>query len=106
VEGAEPDDVRRHEAFIDGYLRSAVDFGEQIDEETDIFFNALSVAYGEDTILLDTVHKSPDGEYEAYLPAVKYGELHETCASFSAAIAKGRAEIGGPWPRSGWVSWS
>lgn len=81
------------EAFIDGYLSGAADFGEQIDEESDIFLNALSVAYGEDTILLDTVHTSPDGEYEAYLLAVKYGELHESCASFSAAIAKGRAEI-------------
>jgi hypothetical protein len=84
-----------NEAFIDGYLSGAEDFGEEIDEEADIFLNALSVAYGEDTILLDTVHKSPDGEYAAYLLAVKYGELHETCASFSAAIAKGRAEIEG-----------
>lgn len=82
------------EAFIDGYRSGAEDFGEEIDEETDVFLNALSLAYGEDTILLDTVHKSPDGEYEAYLLAAKYGELHETCASFSAAIAKGRAEIG------------
>ncbi len=65
----------------------------EIDQETDIFLNALSVAYGEDTILLDTVHRSPDGEYEAYLLAVKYGELHETCSSFGAAIAKGRAQI-------------
>lgn len=81
------------EAFIDGYLSGAADFGEEIDEETDVFLNALSVAYGEDTILLDTVHLSPDGEYEAYLLAVKYGDLHERCASFSAAIAKGRAEI-------------
>ncbi len=81
------------EAFIDGYLSGAEDFQEEINEETDIFLNALSVAYGEDTILLDTVHKSPDGEYEAYLLAVKYGELHEPCASFSAAIAKGRAQI-------------
>lgn len=81
------------EAFIDGYLSGAEDFGEEIDEATDIFLNALSVAYGEDTILLDTVHRSPNGEYEAYLLAVKYGALHETCASFSAAIAKGRAEI-------------
>ena len=81
------------EAFVDGYLSGAEDSPDGIDEETDIFLNALSVAYGEDTILLDTVHKSPDGEYEAYLLAVKYGELHETCASFSAAIAKGRTEI-------------
>ena len=82
-----------NEAFIDAYLSGAEDFQEEIDEETDVFMNALSVAYGEDTILLDTVHKSPDGEYEAYLLAVKYGELHESCASFSAAIAKGRAQI-------------
>ena len=82
-----------NEAFIDGYLGGAEDVGEEVDEETDLFLNALSVAYGEDTILLDTLHKSPDGEYEAYLLAVKYGELHETCSSFSAAIAKGRAQI-------------
>ena len=46
-----------NEAFIDGYLSGAEDSREEIDEETDIFLNALSVAYGEDTILLDTVHK-------------------------------------------------
>lgn len=82
-----------HEAFIDAYLGSAGDCPGDLDEENDVFLNALSVAYGEDTILLDTVHKSPDGEYEAYLLAVKYGELHEACAGFSAVIAKGRAEI-------------
>jgi SMI1 / KNR4 family (SUKH-1) len=79
--------------FIDGYLSGAEDAEEEIDQDNDIFLNALSVAYGEDMILLDTVHKSPDGEYEAYLLAVKHGELHETCASFSAAIIKGRAQV-------------
>jgi len=34
-----------------------------------------------------------EGEYEAYLLAVKYGSLHGPCASFSEVIAKGRAEI-------------
>ena len=81
-----------HEAFIDGYREGADDFDEEIGEDN-IFLNALSLARGQDTILLDTRRVSAEGEYEAYLFAVKYGDLREPCTSFNEVIAKGRAQI-------------
>jgi hypothetical protein len=81
-----------HEAFIDGYREGTDDFDEEIGEDN-IFLNALSLARGQDTILLDTRRVSAEGEYEAYLFAVKYGDLREPCTSFNEVIAKGRAQI-------------
>ena len=81
-----------HDAFIDGRRDGFEDDGEDMPED-DVFLHALSVALGDDTILLDTRSISADGEYEAYLFAVNYGDLRDPCASFSEAIAKGLAQI-------------
>jgi hypothetical protein len=75
---------------LDAYRKAG---GLEVDGEDDIFLHALSLAQGEDTILLDTRSVSAEGEYDAYLFAVKYGALPEPCTSFSEVIAEGRAEI-------------
>jgi hypothetical protein len=80
------------EDFVDGMREAAEDAGLEIGED-DIFLNALSVARGEDTILLDTRSASAEGEYPAYLLHIGGGHLGEPCASFSEAIERGRAEI-------------
>lgn len=59
----------------------------------EFFGRCLSIARGEDAFLLDTREVSADGEYDAYLLAVKYGETEGPCKSFSELIALGRAEI-------------
>jgi len=59
------------------------------------FARCLNIAQGEDALLLDTSEVSADGEYDAYLFAIKYGELEAPCKSFSELIALGRAEIAG-----------
>lgn len=64
------------------------------EEDTIVFFGrCLSIARGEDAFLLDTGEVSADGEYDAYLLAVKYGDAEGPCKSFSELIALGRAEI-------------
>jgi hypothetical protein len=63
------------------------------DGNFEFFANCLNVARGEDAFLLDTTAVSADGEYEAYLFAVKYGDPGDALSSFSALIAEGRAEI-------------
>lgn len=78
--------------FIDGRREAFEDDDEEMGED-DIFLHALSIALGDDTILLDTRSVSAEGEYEAYILAVSSGELHEPSASFSEVIAKGRAQI-------------
>lgn len=81
-----------HDDFIDGFREAAEDAGEEIAED-EMFLHALSLAQGEDTILLDTRSASAEGEYEAYLLHVGGGHLSEPCMSFSEVIAQGRAEI-------------
>lgn len=66
----------------------------QVDDGVFEFFGrCLSIARGQDAFLLDTGEVSTDGEYDAYLFAVKYGETEGPCKSFSELIALGRAEI-------------
>lgn len=75
-----------HREFIDAYLEGG-DRGPD-----DFFLNTLSLARGEDTVLLDTRRVCADGEYEAYVFAVAFGHLDEPCASFSALVARNRAQ--------------
>ncbi len=58
-----------------------------------IFAHCLNIAQGQDAFLLDTREVSADGEYDAYLFAIKYGVLEPPCKSFSELIALGREEI-------------
>jgi SMI1 / KNR4 family (SUKH-1) len=58
-----------------------------------IFARCLNVTQGADAFLLDTGELSADGEYDAYLFAIKYGTLEPPCKSFSDLIALGREEI-------------
>ena len=87
-----------HDDFIDGFREAAEDVGDEIAED-EMFLHALSLAEGEDTILLDTRNASAEGEYEAYLLHVGGGHLSEPCSSFSEIIAHGRAEIEFVWSR-------
>lgn len=78
-----------HESFVAAYLRGAG--GGGVRGADDFYLRALSLARGEDTVLLDTRHVSADGEYAAYAFALAFGHLDEPCASFGALIAKSRA---------------
>lgn len=58
-----------------------------------IFARCLNVAQGSDAFLLDTGEVSAEGEYDAYLFAIKYGALASPCKSFGELIALGREEV-------------
>ncbi|MFE0687370.1 SMI1/KNR4 family protein [Streptomyces xiamenensis] len=62
-------------------------------EEEDVFRYGLQITRGEDVFLLDTSDVLENGEYRAYLLAVKYGELSDPCDSFSELLTVGREEI-------------
>ncbi|KES04866.1 hypothetical protein BU52_22755 [Streptomyces toyocaensis] len=66
--------------------------------DRDVLLHALCLTRGEDVILLDTRTASADGEYGAYLFAVKYGELDERYAGFGEVVLAGHAEI--EWHRT------
>jgi hypothetical protein len=85
---------------IDWFRSTHPEFVEAVQETDDdgyddIFEHCLNIARGEDAFLLDTRQVSADGEYDAYLLAVKYGELSAPCKSFSQLIVLGRAQIAG-----------
>ncbi|MFF6999585.1 SMI1/KNR4 family protein [Streptomyces sp. NPDC008313] len=75
---------RTHPAFVDSRRDT---------EDHDLFLHALCLTRGADAILLDTRTVSADGEYGAYLFAVKYGELDERYSSFDEVVLAGRSEI-------------
>ncbi|UMP06926.1 SMI1/KNR4 family protein [Amycolatopsis sp. EV170708-02-1] len=66
---------------------------DEDDESDDVFKYGLIVAEGEDLFLLDTSDVLDNGEYRAYLLAVKYGTLSEPCDSFSELLTLGRKEL-------------
>jgi hypothetical protein len=78
-----------HPEFVEALQET---FAED-DDYDDIFEHCLNIGWGEDAFLLDTRKVSADGEYDAYLLAVKYGEMSSRCRSFSELIALGRAQI-------------
>ena len=82
--------------FIDGLREAFEDDGEELGED-DIYLQTLSVALGDDTILLDTRSVSAEGEYEAYILNIGGGSLSEHSVSFSEVIVKGRAQMEYVW---------
>jgi hypothetical protein len=80
------------EDYMDGYQSVYEDEGEEMPED-DMYLHALSLAKGDDTILLDTRSASAEGEYDAFLLHLGGGHLSEPCKSFSEIIAHGRAQI-------------
>jgi hypothetical protein len=72
--------------FGEGWLN------EDNDRSDDVFRYGLVIARGEDVFLLDTSDVLENGEYRAYLLAVKYGELSDPCDSFSELLTLGREE--------------
>ncbi|MFJ2478590.1 SMI1/KNR4 family protein [Streptomyces sp. NPDC087659] len=80
-----------HEEFL-----QPLDDDDEDEEEWEVGIiceRSLVIATGEDLFLLDTGAVSADGEYNAYLLEMKYGELLGPCASFSELFAKGREQL-------------
>ncbi|MGI5182321.1 SMI1/KNR4 family protein [Dactylosporangium sp. CA-152071] len=66
---------------------------EEDDESDDVFKYGLIIAQNADLFLLDTSDVLDNGEYRAYILAVKYGALSDPCDSFSELLTLGRKEL-------------